>query len=302
MDELSNELPLDIHTGGEEQEPKELFHLFPDVNSLADAIKSSLGFNFDFSSVQELNTDFIQSTDKYILLNIKEFNNETPDNILLFTEDEAYICSSNAPSANMVKVFEDVLQKPFGKSTIISFLVINQILTNHKEHLESLLEEFKKLESNFDHERYRTLSMEFERFSDRLEEFHDLIIGLQERRYKQVETQYISFDYRVLIAESQSLQARCRRRLTTLKDLRQDHEMKSTEELNTKIMNLNNVLKKLTSITVILMLPTLIASHFGMNFLHMPELSIWWVYPLVIAAQIVIMVVFFFVFRKIGWL
>jgi len=30
-------------------------------------------------------------------------------------------------------------------------------------------------------------------FSDRLEEFHDLLLGLQERRYKQVETQY-SFD------------------------------------------------------------------------------------------------------------
>jgi Mg2+ and Co2+ transporter CorA len=302
MDEPSNELPLGTHTGGEELEPKELFRVFPDIDSFGNAIKTSLGFDFDFSSLLELNTDFIQSTDKYLLLNIKEFNSKTPDNILLLTEDETYICSHNAPSTNMVKVFEDVLEKPYGKSTIISFLVINQILTNHKEHLESLLEEIKKLEDNFDHDRYRALSLEFERFSDRLEEFHDLIIGLQERRYKQIETQYISFDYRVLIAESQSVQGRCRRRLSTLKDIRQDHEMKSTEELNTKIMNLNNVLKKLTSITVILMLPTLIASHFGMNFLHMPELKIWWVYPLVIAAQIVIMVVFFFVFRKIGWL
>jgi Mg2+ and Co2+ transporter CorA len=302
MDEPPNELSFDAHAGGEELEPKELFRVFPDVDSFAEAIKSSLGFNFDFSSLLELNTDFIQSTDKYLLLNIKEFNGETPDNILLLTEDEAYICSYNAPSTNMVKVFEDVLQKPFGKSTVISFLVINQILSNHKEHLESLLEEIKKLENSFNHDRYRALSLEFDRFSDRLEEFHDLIIGLQERRYKQVETQYISFDYRVLIAESLSLQARCRRRMSTLKDLRQDHEMKATEELNNKIVNLNNVLKKLTSITVILMLPTLIASHFGMNFLHMPELSIWWAYPAVIGAQIVIMVVFFFVFRKIGWL
>jgi magnesium transporter len=98
------------------------------------------------------------------------------------------------------------------------------------------------------------------------------------------------------------LQARCRRRLTTIKDLRQDHEMKATEELNSKIVKLNDVLKKLTSITVILMLPTLIASHFGMNFVHMPELRIAWVYPAVIAAQVVIMAVFFFIFKKIEWL
>jgi magnesium transporter len=78
--------------------------------------------------------------------------------------------------------------------------------------------------------------------------------------------------------------------------------MKSTEELNQKIVKMNDILKKLTSITVILMLPTLIASHFGMNFLNMPELRIAWVYPAVIGAQIVIMGVFFFIFRKIGWL
>ena len=180
--------------------------------------------------------------------------------------------------------------------------MINQILSNHKQQLETLNRGIRKLEENYNHDEYRALSLEFERFSDRLEEFHDLIIGLQERRYKQVETQYIVFDYRVLIAESLSLQGRARRRLSTLRDLRQDHEMKSTEELNRKIMNLNDVLKKLTSITVILMLPTLIASHFGMNFQFMPELHVRWVYPAVIFAQFVIMGVFFFIFRKIGWL
>jgi magnesium transporter len=78
--------------------------------------------------------------------------------------------------------------------------------------------------------------------------------------------------------------------------------MQATEELNKKIVRMNDILKKLTSITVILMLPTLIASHFGMNFVHMPELAIWWVYPAVIAAQLLIMGIFFAIFKKIGWL
>jgi magnesium transporter len=173
----------------------------------------------------------------------------------------------------MINEFKDVLQQPFGKSTIIAFLVINQIHDKNVQHLETLSKRIKNLEEDFVHDEYRALSLDFERYSDRLEEFHDLIIGLQERRYKQIQTQYISFDYRVLIAESQSLQTRCRRRMSYLKDLRQDHEMKSTEELNQKIVKMNDILKKLTSITVILMLPTLIASHFGMNFAHMPELQ-----------------------------
>jgi Mg2+ and Co2+ transporter CorA len=288
--------------GGDKPEPKELFRQCLNIASFSQAIKSSTGLTFDLVSLTGLNTDFVQASDKYLLLNIKEFDSGKPDNLLFFTGDEAYIFSPNAPTLTAVKAFEEVLQKPFGKSTIISFLVINQILSNHKQLLETFNKEIRKLEDNYNHDEYRALSLGFERLSDRMEEFHDLIIGLQERRYKQVETQYIVFDYRVLIAESQSLQGRARRRLTTLKDLRQDHEMKATEELNSKIVKLNDVLKKLTSITVILMLPTLIASHFGMNFQYMPELHLPWVYPAVIGAQLVIMAVFFYIFKKIGWL
>jgi Mg2+ and Co2+ transporter CorA len=281
---------------------KELFHLCPDIASFEEAVVTTTGDDLDLTSVLELTTDFTQVTSQYMLMNIKEYDASNPDNLIFLTEDKIFICSQNAPSVAAVEAFEDVLQRSFGRSTIVAFLVINQILDKHIQKLEVLNRSSRKLEEEFDHEAYRSLSLEFERFSDRIEELQDIIIGLQARRYKYIETQYITFDYRVLIAESQSLQARCRRRLSFIKDLRQDHEMKSTEELNQKIVKMNDILKKLTSITVILMLPTLIASHFGMNFYNMPELRIWWVYPLVIAVQIIIMVVFFFIFRKIDWL
>jgi Mg2+ and Co2+ transporter CorA len=289
-------------TGDNTPESKEIYQSFPDISSFAEAIQSTFGFTFDFQQLLELNTDFSQVNSQYLLLNIKEYNNEKPDNLLFLTEDKVFICSQNVPPIAMFKTFEEVLQKSFGKSTIMTFLILNKIHDIHIQQLESLGKGIRELENEFDHDKYRELSREFERFSDRLEEFHDLMIGLQERRYKQVETQYITFDYRVLIAESQSLQGRCRRRMSTLKELRQDHEMKATEELNHKIVKMNDILKKLTSITVILMLPTLIASHFGMNFQFMPELHVQWVYPAVIIGQVVIMGVFFFIFKKIGWL
>ena len=55
-------------------------------------------------------------------------------------------------------------------------------------------------------------------------------------------------------------------RLAMLRDLSRDHELRVTTELNLRIEKLNDVVKRLTAITVILMIPTLIASHFGMNF------------------------------------
>jgi Mg2+ and Co2+ transporter CorA len=288
--------------GNNQPEGKELFHLCPDTASFQEAIEAATGDTFDLQSVLELTTDFAQVTSQYLLLNIKEYNAEKPDNLLFLTEDKILVCSRNAPTPAMVNAFEDVLEQSYGKSTIITFLVINKIHDSHTLQLEAISKRVRPLDDQFNHDEYRALSLEFERFSDRLEEFYNLLIGLQERRYKQVQTQHISFDYRVLIAECQSLQTRCRRRLSYIKDLRQDHEMKSTEELNTKIVRMNDILKKLTSITVILMLPTLIASHFGMNFLNMPELRIAWVYPAVIGAQLVIMGVFFIIFKKIGWL
>ncbi len=278
------------------------FAQYHDIASFSKAVELATGEAFDFASLMELQTDFVQASDQYLLLNLKEYGTKKADNFLFLSGDKAYAFSGNYPSPAAIQAFEDVLDKPFGKSTILCFLILNRILDNHKQQLEVLITRIRKLEDSFDHDEYRSISMEFGRFSDRLEEFHDLLLGLQLRRYKQVETQFIAFDYRVIIAESLSLLGRCRRRSNTLKEVRQDHEMLATEELNHRIVKLNDVVRRLTAITVILMLPTLIASHFGMNFAYMPELQISWVYPAVIIGQFALMIVGIIVFKKIGWL
>lgn len=278
------------------------FVIFDDLNAFSQAIVGETGKAVDLESVIRLNTDFLDATDQFLLLNIKEYDSGEPNNLLLLTERKAFLFSKTPPRLQEAETFVDVLQKPFGRSTVLCFLTLDKVLIGHEAHLERLVSRTAKLEDCFDHTEYRRLALEFERLSDRLEEFHDLLLRLQERRYKQVETQYISFDYSVLIAESLSLQARCQRRLGVLKDVRQDHEMLATEGLNKKIVDLNDVVKKLTAITVILMLPTLIASHFGMNFVHMPELQLAWAYPAAIIVQIALMGICFAVFRKIRWL
>jgi magnesium transporter len=65
---------------------------------------------------------------------------------------------------------------------------------------------------------------------------------------------------------------------------------------------LNQVMKQLTSWAAIILVPTLIAGIYGMNFRHMPELN--WVvgYPLALALMAVSAFVLFRVFRKRGWI
>ncbi len=63
----------------------------------------------------------------------------------------------------------------------------------------------------------------------------------------------------------------------------------------------NGIIKIFSVASVALMPPTLIASIYGMNFKHMPELEWFSGYPLAILLMIVSAIVPFFYFRRKGW-
>jgi magnesium transporter len=65
--------------------------------------------------------------------------------------------------------------------------------------------------------------------------------------------------------------------------------------------NLNAIMKRLTAFTVILMVPTLIAGIYGMNFDHMPELSWPLGYPLALGLMALAVSVATIFFRRRGW-
>jgi magnesium transporter len=65
--------------------------------------------------------------------------------------------------------------------------------------------------------------------------------------------------------------------------------------------NLNQVVKRLTAITVLLMVPTLIAGIYGMNFRFMPEIEHPLGYPAVIAGMVVTIIGLAWWFRRRGY-
>jgi magnesium transporter len=64
----------------------------------------------------------------------------------------------------------------------------------------------------------------------------------------------------------------------------------------------NETTKRLAAYAALLMVPTLIAGIYGMNFEHMPELKWTFGYPLSLAAMVGLDLYLFFRFRKTGWL
>ncbi|MBI4258660.1 MAG: magnesium transporter CorA family protein [Thaumarchaeota archaeon] len=275
--------------------------LFDNINAFSKAIENE-GFSFDFPSITELNTNFLQSAEKYLIVNIKDYDNDDPNNLLFMNGEKAFLYSKSPPRPETFHPFENVCNKPRGRSTVLTFLILNKAAISYKKRLETLIAGIKELEQHYDATKYRELVLDFNRLYDRLEDFDDIVLRLEESPIKEVETRYLSFDYSVLIAESHGLLDRCRNRLNMLKDLSRDHEIMVTTELNRRIERLNEVVKKLTALTVVLMIPNLIASHFGMNFGFMPELGIPEAYPTVIVSQIIISLLALLMFRKIKWL
>jgi magnesium transporter len=64
----------------------------------------------------------------------------------------------------------------------------------------------------------------------------------------------------------------------------------------------NNIIKIFSVAAVVLMPPTLIASIYGMNFKHMPELDFEWGYPVAIVLMVVAAVLPYWFFRWKKWL
>lgn len=65
---------------------------------------------------------------------------------------------------------------------------------------------------------------------------------------------------------------------------------------------LNEVMKRMTALSIILMSVTLISSIYGMNFVHMPELDWRFGYPLALGSMVAIGGTLFLIFRRIDYL
>jgi len=64
----------------------------------------------------------------------------------------------------------------------------------------------------------------------------------------------------------------------------------------------NDVVRKISSWAAIITVPTFVASFYGMNFEHMPELKWHYAYPAVVALMVVLAVVLYLAFKRARWI
>ena len=92
---------------------------------------------------------------------------------------------------------------------------------------------------------------------------------------------------------------------------RVDEQVNSQRELLTSILEANlallgvkqnEVVKQISAVAAIIAVPTFLASIWGMNFTHMPELHRVWGYPAALALMAVTVAILFRFFRRIQWI
>ena len=90
-----------------------------------------------------------------------------------------------------------------------------------------------------------------------------------------------------------------------------DEQVNSQRELLTSILEANlallgvkqnEVVKQISAAAAIIAVPTFLASIWGMNFSHMPELHEVWGYPLALGLMAAVVAVLYRFFRRIEWI
>ncbi|MEV7615579.1 magnesium and cobalt transport protein CorA [Streptomyces sp. NPDC089799] len=64
----------------------------------------------------------------------------------------------------------------------------------------------------------------------------------------------------------------------------------------------NDDMRKISAWAAMAAVPTMVAGIYGMNFRHMPELSVWWAYPLVLGLMATACFGLHRLFKRRGWL
>jgi magnesium transporter len=165
-----------------------------------------------------------------------------------------------------------------------------------------------------------------DRISDRIDQIEDIVFGPFDAGAQQ-EIFHLKRDLlmmrRVLAPERDVLSFLMRRDTTVFDDetIRYfqdvyDHLLRVLDSIDTyrdllssaldsylsvQSNRMNKVMKTLTASSIILMMMTLVASVYGMNFVHMPELQWRLGYPMAMGMMLVIMVSLGALFKKIDW-
>jgi len=258
-----------------------------------------LGIASDLEKLRSLDILFYEQYPSYLLFSLVAFESGV-NKMTILMKDNALIYPSMLLESN--RFMKIAVKGPYGESTMAAYTVLKKVSENYQNYFEAMNREVAKATAAPTSEKIEQLTRRLRRLQDIADDFMALLIRLKEREVPFVDTNKIGYDFDILIARTRHLVHRCSSATRELSRLYALKEMKTTAELNKRIENLTEIMKRLTAITVILMIPTLLTSHYGMNFDDMPELRMRGAYQAITLLSLGFMLAAYMYFRHKHWI
>ncbi len=185
-----------------------------------------------------------------------------------------------------------------GKARIV-FRFLSEVIRKAEESLEYVEDEVDKIEKGIFRKGDHTFLSQVFSAKKTLIVFHKEFAANREAINNLHLAFNITKEYMNEIADLKSDISQIIDTIGTFREL-----INGTMEVHLSVMshNMNKIMKRLTGIGALIIVPTLIASIYGMNFSYMPELTWKWGYFVTLGAMALISTALFFFFRHKEWI
>ncbi len=224
--------------------------------------------------------------------------------IHLFVGDRFFITVRGRPGFDLGPVRERVRRSPERKSSRGAFLLyalLDEVVDGYLSVVERLEDLSDDIEDRvFQEDGEQTAQEDIFRLKRRVVAFRRVVVPLRE--VVDLVQEQPGFVGPVLAPYYRDVLDHVLRTIEFVDNIR-DLLTTALEAQLAQVSNrLNVVMKKLSSWAAIVLVPTLIAGIYGMNFRHMPELAWQYGYPLSLGTMLMAALLLYRGFRKRGWL
>jgi len=236
-------------------------------NSFDDFVKKAqeVGITADLKALLTLDIIFYEEYEDYLMLSLTDFDS-APNKILVLSPQASLVYPEVVNIKHQLYAIPAKGKEKQRESTVTAFLVLKKVLSSYTAYYEKINKQADHAGNTLDVDEIEVIDRRLKKFGDAVHDFESLLIELEESTFKFVDAAIIGYDYDVLLAKATHLSDRVRGLKKETVTLRSKFEMKSSNELNKRIEHLSDVVRVLTAVTILLMIPNIISSHFGMNF------------------------------------
>jgi len=278
-----------------------MIYIFDDFEKLQDKAKE-FGITSDLAKLRELDIMFYEVYEDYMIISFVAFESKL-NKVIVLSKDYCLVYPSAAAELKKIKIGKMKTRASYLESTMCSYTVLKKVVENYASHFDKIRKTINVLDSNrASIESIDEIEWKVRRFRDMLEDLLGFLIKVEDKEVPFINVKAFPYEFDILRAETQHLGDRTNSVRRELDIMRNRFELRQTTELNRRIEKLTDIMKKLTALTVLFMIPNIISGHFGMNFRYMPELYMPEAYPAVILLTLSAVLLAFWLFRKWEWL